>query len=122
MRRGDIYIADLGPARPSEFNRPSEASKRRPVVIVSADSLNRTVDRLGTGVLTIVPLTSNVTRVYDFQVLLPAGETGLESDSKAQAEQIRALSFSRLGRAPVGQVPAGLMARLDAALRLHLAL
>lgn len=116
MRRGDIYIADLNPAR------LSEANKRRPVVIVSADSLNRTVDRLGAGAVTIVPLTSNVTRIYDFQVLLPAGETGLESDSKAQAEQIRAVSFSRLGRQPVGHVPQRLMTRLDAALRLHLAL
>ena len=116
MRRGDIYIADLDPAR------PSEADKRRPVVIVSADSLNRTVDRLGVGAVTIVPLTSNVSRVYDFQVLLPAGETGLDQDSKAQAEQIRTLSFARLSKAPVGQVPSPLMARLDAALRLHLAL
>lgn len=116
MRRGDIYIADLDPARPGEANR------RRPVVIVSADSLNRTVDRLGAGAVTIVPLTSNVTRIYDFQVLLPAGETGLESDNKAQAEQIRAVSFTRLGAAPVGHVPGRLMTRLDAALRLHLAL
>lgn len=116
MQRGDIYIADLDPAR------PSEANKRRPVVIVSANSLNRTVNRLGAGALTIVPLTSNVTRVYDFQVLLPAEQTGLDQDSKAQAEQIRTISFSRLGPEPVGAVPAALMGQLDAALRLHLSL
>jgi len=116
MRRGDIYIAGLDPAQ------SSETDKHRPVVIVSADSLNRTVDRLGTGAVTIVPLTSNVTRVYDFQVLLPAGETGLAHDSKAQAEQIRTIRFARLGKAPVGHVPPTLMIRLDAALRLHLAL
>lgn len=116
MRRGDIYIADLDPAR------PSEADKRRPVVIVSADSLNRAVDRLGAGAVTVVPLTSNVSRVYDFQVLLPAAETGLQHDSKAQAKQIRAIGFSRLGREAVGQIPDALVARLDAALRLHLAL
>jgi mRNA interferase MazF len=114
--RGEIYVADLDPAR------PSEANKRRPVVIVSADALNRTVERLGRGTVTVVPLTSNVNRVYAFQVLLPAATTGLTDDSKAQAEQIRAISFSRLGPAPVGQVPAALMAGLDAALRLHLAL
>ncbi|MDV6374268.1 type II toxin-antitoxin system PemK/MazF family toxin [Deinococcus sp. ZS9-10] len=114
MQRGDIYIADLDPAR------PSEADKRRPVVIVSTDSLNRTVDRLGAGVVTIVPLTSNVNRVYDFQVLLPAAETGLPQDRKAQAEQIRSIGFSRLGREAVGHIPGALMLRLDAALRLHL--
>ncbi|WP_155300873.1 type II toxin-antitoxin system PemK/MazF family toxin [Deinococcus kurensis] len=116
MQRGDIYIADLDPAR------ASEANKRRPVIIVSANSLNRTVDRLGAGAITVVPLTSNITRVYDFQVLLPAQQTGLDQDSKAQAEQIRTISFSRLGPAPVGTVPAALMGQLDAALRLHLSL
>lgn len=116
MRRGDIYLADLEPAR------PSEANKRRPVVIVSANSLNRTVDRLGIGAVTIVPLTSNTEQVYDFQVLLPAAVTGLEADSKAQAEQIRAIRFSRLWREPVGHVPTALMDQLNAALRLHLAL
>ncbi|TSA79277.1 type II toxin-antitoxin system PemK/MazF family toxin [Deinococcus detaillensis] len=116
MRRGDIYVADLGAAR------SGGANKHRLVVIVSADSLNRTVARLGAGAVTIVPLTSNVTRVYDFQVLLLAEETGLEQDSKAQAEQIRTVSFARLSKASVGQVPATLMTRLDAALRLHLSL
>jgi len=116
MRRGDIYLVDLDPAR------SSEANKRRPAVIVSADSLNRTVDRLGVGAVTVVPITSNVARVYDFQVLLLAAETGLDQDSKAQAEQVRTVSVSRLGREPLGQVPAEVMKGLDAALRLHLAL
>lgn len=116
MQRGDIYLVDL------DLARPSEANTRRPAVIVSADSLNRTVDRLGAGAITIVPLTSTVSRVFDFQVLLPAAETGLDEDSKAQAEQIRTVSFSRLGREPLGQVPPMLMHKLDAALRLHLAL
>jgi mRNA interferase MazF len=116
MQRGDIYLVDLDPAR------SSEANNRRPAVIVSADSLNRTVDRLGAGAVTIVPLTSNVSRVFDFQVLLPAAETGLDEDSKAQAEQIRTVSFSRLGREPLGHLPGALMQKLDAALRLHLAL
>lgn len=116
MRRGDLYIADLAPAR------SGEADKRRPVVIVSADSLNRTVDRLGAGAVTVVPVTSNVSRVYDFQVFLPANETGLSQDSKAQAEQIRTISFARLGREPIGRLPERQLRQLDAALRLHLSL
>lgn len=116
MRRGDLYLADLDPAR------PSEADKRRPVVIVSSDAMNRTVDRLGAGAVTVVPVTSNVIRIYDFQVLLPADQTGLTQDSKAQAEQIRTISFSRLSAAPIGVVPPELMRRIDDALRLHLAL
>ncbi|PTA66378.1 type II toxin-antitoxin system PemK/MazF family toxin [Deinococcus arcticus] len=116
MRRGDLYVADLDPVR------SGEADKRRPVVIVSADSLNRTVDRLGAGAVTVVPVTSNVSRVYDFQVLLPADETGLSQDSKAQAEQIRTISFARLGPSPIGRLSDAQVRQLDAALRLHLSL
>ena len=115
LRRGNIYVADLEPAR------GSEANKRRPVVIVSNDGSNRIVDRLGVGMVTIVPLTSSTTKLYNFQVLLPAADTGLDEDSKAQAEQVRALSVNRLGQ-HLGSVPAPLMAQLDGALRLHLAL
>jgi mRNA interferase MazF len=74
------------------------------------------------GAITVVPLTSSVSRVFDFQVLLPAVETGLEEDSKAQVEQIRRVSFGRLGREPLGHLQPALMQKLDAALRLHLAL
>lgn len=114
MKRGAIYYADLDPARTSETN------KRRPVVIVSNNSMNRTVSNLGEGVITVVPLTSNVRRVYDFQVFLPALATGLPQDSKAQAEQVRSISVERLGQEAVGQLPTDLLDKLGAALRLHL--
>jgi mRNA interferase MazF len=72
--------------------------------------------------VTVVPITSNVTHVYPFQVALPVGEgSGLSVDSKAQAEQVRAVDIQRVGPA-LGQLPAGVMTQLDAALRLHLAL
>jgi mRNA interferase MazF len=58
-------------------------------VIVTNDGANGTAARLGRGVITVVPVTSNTTRVYPFQVLLPARATGLDRDSKAQAEQVR---------------------------------
>lgn len=114
MRRGDIYLADLDPAR------ASKADKRRPVLLVSNDGTNRTVDRLGAGVVTVIPLTTNTARVYDFQVLLTAQDTGFKEDSKAQAEQVRSIAFSRLGRAALGRLNRGLMQQVDAALRLHL--
>lgn len=46
---------------------------------------------------TVVPMTSNTDRIYPFQLLLPANETGLDVDSKAQAEQVRAVAVERLG-------------------------
>ncbi|MEZ5310407.1 MAG: type II toxin-antitoxin system PemK/MazF family toxin [Microthrixaceae bacterium] len=71
--------------------------------------------------LTVVPITSNVSHVYQFQVLLPAGITGLRKDSKAQAEQVRSVSIDRLGPR-VGELDAGLLGDLDEVLRLHLGL
>jgi mRNA interferase MazF len=115
MRRGDIHSVDLDPAR------GSEANKRRPAVVVSNDAANATAGRLGRGVITVVPVTSNVERVYPFQVLLPAAQTGLDRDSKAQAEQVRSMSVERVGE-QLGVVPNAIMLDIDEALRLHLGL
>ena len=115
MRRGEVRLVDLEPVR------GSEASKRRPAVLVSNDRANATAARLGRGVVTVVPVTSNVSRVFPFQALLPADRTGLAVDSKAQAEQVRAVAVERIG--PVlGQVPLDLMSELDGALRVQLQL
>lgn len=115
MRRGEIRIVNLSPTL------GAEAAQSRPAVIVSNDGANTTAARLGHGVVTVVPITSNIKRVHPFQVLLDAAETGLERDSKAQAEQVRSISVERIGRL-IGEVPFELMAHLDDALRLHLAL
>lgn len=115
MRRGEIRLVDLDPVR------GAEANKRRPAVIVSNDGANSTAERLGRGVVTIVPVTSSTGRIYPFQVLLQASKTGLERDSKAQAEQVRSVAVERIG-ALVGVVPPDVLALLDEALRLHLAL
>jgi mRNA interferase MazF len=115
MRRGDIVAVDLEPVR------GSEADKRGPAVVVSNDTANATATRLGRGVVTVVPLTSNVKRIHDFQVPLPAAETGLRRDSKAQAEQVRSITVERVGDR-IGVVPQGRMDEIDEALRIHLSL
>jgi mRNA interferase MazF len=115
MLRGEIRMVDLGQAL------PGESANQRPAVIVSNDGANSTAARLGRGVVTVAPMTSNVRRVYPFQVLVPAHESGLERDSKVQAEQVRSVSVERV-RGALGTVPAPLMLRVDEALRLHLSL
>ena len=115
MLRGEIRLASLDPAR------GSEESKRRPALIVSNDRANLTAARLGRGVVTVVPVTSNTDRIFPFQARLPAAATGLRYDSKAQAEQVRSIAVERLG-AVLGHVPADVMGELDEALRLHLQL
>jgi mRNA interferase MazF len=113
VERGDIYLANLEPSL------GSESDKVRPVLIVSNDGANRSVARTGRGVVTIVPLTSNVSDIRSFQVLLPAELSGLRADSKVQAEQVRSLSPGRLGDL-LGSVPEPVMSDVSRALRLHL--
>ncbi|WP_217207224.1 type II toxin-antitoxin system PemK/MazF family toxin [Streptomyces sp. AC550_RSS872] len=115
MRRGDIYMVDLEPAR------GSEANKVRPAVIVSNDGANESVERNDRGVISVVPLTSNTTRILSFQVFLRADESRLPKDSKVQCEQVRAVAPQRLLQR-VGVVPRQRMADIDVALRRHLAL
>ena len=115
MRRGEVRLVDLDPVR------GSEADTRRPAVLVGNDRANATAARLGRGVVTVVPVTSDVARVFPFQTLLAADRTGLPADSKAQAEQIRSVAVERVGPV-VGTVPPDLMSELDQALRLHLQL
>lgn len=115
MLRGEIRLADLDPVR------GSEAAKRRPVLVVSNDVANRSAVRRGRGVVTVMPLTSNTERIFAFQAMLPADRTGLSLDSKAQAEQVRAIDVQRLGGV-IGRVPAALLDEVDDALRLHLGL
>jgi mRNA interferase MazF len=113
MLRGEIWLVDLDPAR------GNEANKLRPAIVVSNDRANAATARSRRGVVTVVPVTSNVSRVFPFQVLIPSVSSGLRVDSKAQAEQVRSVLVDRLERV-LGRVPADILARLDAALRLHL--
>lgn len=115
MLRGEIWQVDLDPVL------GSEANKQRPAVIVSNDRANSTAARLGRGVVTVVPLTSNTDKVYPFQVRVSGAGSGLTADSKAQAEQIRSVATQRLLRR-IGRLTSNELAALDDALKLHLSL
>lgn len=114
MRRGEVWLVDLEPVA------GAEANKVRPVVVVSNDAANRRATERGRGVVTVVPVTSSITRVLPFQTLLPE-DVGLRKPSKAQAEQVRSLDVVRF-RTRLGRLPTGVLTDLDDALRLHLAL
>lgn len=115
MQRGDVFLVDLEPVR------GAESSKIRPAILVSNNAANRTAYRNGRGVVTIVPVTSNTSRVYPFQILIASGEGGLTSASKAQAEQVRSVDYERLQRR-LGALAEATMHHLDEALRTHLGL
>lgn len=115
MRRGDIYLADFDPSS------GAEAAGVRPAIVVSNEGANRGALSRGWGVINVIPLTTSIGRIRPFQVLIPAYESGLSADSKAQAEQIRAISVRRLDQR-IGTVPPLLMNAVDAALRVQLVL
>lgn len=101
--------------------RGSEQGKTRPAIIVSNDGANSAASQNDYGVVTVVPLTTNVARIRPYQVLIRALDSGLPSDSKAQAEQVRSIAAQRIVR-PLAQLPLQVVAELDEALRVHLGL
>ena len=109
MKRGEIYEASLG------STEGSEQRGTRPVVIVSRNAIND-----ASPVVVIVPLTRyRGQRIYPSQVVLRAPEGGLDWDSVAMAEQVRAIDKERLGQLRGTLHPAG-MEGLDRALLIAL--
>ena len=116
MKRGDVFLADLEPIR------GAEANKARPVIVVGNDASVGAAERLGRGVVTVVPCTSYCDVRGPMHVLLrPTKLNGLRVLSKAQSEQIRSIDVSRLLRR-LGQLGRTDLNTVDAALRYHLSL
>lgn len=111
MKRGEIYYADLSPTVGAEIN------KRRPVLVVSNNASNRAA-----GTVTVLPITSNITRVYPFEVFLDPRESGLPKPSKAQAQQIRTIAKERIIGTALGHLGKTRLAAVEKAIRLHLSL
>ncbi len=115
MRRGEVRWVqlDAGGVRRSHAMRPA--------VIVSNDGANTAAARRGSGVITVVPLSSSERPAHPFQVVIPAGTAGIPRDAKALAEQVRTVSAQRIGPS-IGMLDWETMRRVDAALRVHLGL
>lgn len=90
MRRGEVYWADLHP------RSGSEQQGRRPVIIVSHDSLNQ-IDSWRTYV--IVPLTTSSRQARRGPSAIPiaAGKGGLQQDSVALCHQVTTLDQRKFG-------------------------
>ena len=109
MIRGEIYYADLNPTIGSEIN------KKRPVLIISNNANNAFSETI-----TIIPITSNVKKVFPFEVFLPHNKSGLPKDSKAQCHQVRTISKIRISAKVYGVLKNEVMNAVDGALKLHL--
>lgn len=85
IERGDLFWANLDPTIGVEIQ------KRRPVIVVSNNAINRY-----SQLVIVLPITTNLNHFSPSHVLLPKGEGGLQQDSKVVTEQIRALDQQRL--------------------------
>jgi len=112
IRRGEIWWVDL--AEP----RGSEPGFRRPVVVIQSDAFNRS--RIGTVV--VATISSNLELgAAPGNVMLPRRASGLARASVVNVSQLVTLDRGLLaGR--VRTLAAPVMARIEAGLRLVLAL
>ncbi len=112
MRRGQLWWGDLGEAR------GSAPAGRRPLVIVSDDTFNRS--RI--GMVTVVPVTTNLRWAKaPGNVFLPRGAGGLREDSVANVTQVATVDRADLS-GQLGKLDAVLIQKVDAGLRQALGL
>jgi mRNA interferase MazF len=119
MQRGDIYFVNLNPTQ------GREQAGYRPVLVVSADAINRQP-----LVVTVVVGTSasHIARNYPTNIRVTAAESGLPHDTVFLCFQLRSLDPARFIDQKTGQprrvgiLPANRMKEVEQALKLVLQL
>lgn len=112
MQRGEVWWADLPEPR------RSEPGDRRPVLVVQADSFNRS--RIQTVIVAVITSNLDLADVPG-NVLLPARSAGLPRDSVANVSQLLTLD-RRFLTEHAGTLPPRLQGFVDEGLRLVLGL
>ena len=110
IERGGIHWADFGPPVGS---RPA---KRRPVIVVQSENLNRS--RLATVVVVAVSSNTDLAR-HPGNVFLPAASSGLSRDSVINVSTLTTFNRFELEE-QVGSLSVPMMREVDAGLRLTL--
>lgn len=82
VRRGDIVIIDLDPARGHEIR------KTRPYIVVQND-----VDKRNSETTVVAPATTTH-RGYSFEVFVRASESDFKEDSSVRVDQLRTADMS----------------------------
>jgi mRNA interferase MazF len=121
ISRGQIYMVDLNPAK------GREQKGRRPVLVVSADAINR--QPLAVTVV-VGTKAANVPRDYPTNVRVSAGESGLPASESGIPVDTIFLCFQIRSRDPgrfaglnlAGSLSVKKMAEVDHALKLALSL
>jgi len=107
IKRGDLFLVNFDPTV------GAEAKKIRPALVVSND-----INNLHSPIISIAPITSNVIKVYSFEVQIPPGTGGLRTRSKVMVNQTRAVDKIRLIK-KLGTLPEKIMFDVNQSLKLH---
>ena len=110
IKRGDIFLVNFDPTV------GAEAKKTRPAVVVSND-----INNAHSPIISISPVTSNVTRIFSFEVEIPSKTAGLRIRSKIMVNETRAVDKVRLVK-KLGHIPPAIMTQVNRALKLHYSL
>lgn len=84
-KKGEIYLVNFDPTI------GHEVKKKRPALIISNNIHNQY-----SPLVTVAPLSSNVDRVYPFEVYISKGMAGLNDNSKIMIIQLRSTDKKRL--------------------------
>jgi mRNA interferase MazF len=107
IKRGEVFLVNFDPTV------GAEAQKTRPAVVVSND-----INNAHSPIISIAPISSQVSKVYSFEVEVLPGTGGLRSRSKIMINQTRAVDKIRLIK-KLGRLPVEIMVKVDQALKLH---
>jgi len=84
-KRGEIYLVNFDPTIGHEIK------KKRPALIISNNIHNHY-----SPLVTVAPLSSNVNKVYPFEVYVPKRTGGLNDNFKIMIIQLRSIDKKRL--------------------------
>ena len=111
LKRGEIWFVSFDPSLGAEIQ------KTRPALILQNDTANR-----HSPITIVAAITSQFDEeLYPTEVLIRAGEGGLQSNSVVLLNQIRSIDKQRLVRR-LGTVARATMARVDRAIQTSLGL
>ncbi|MFO7890227.1 MAG: type II toxin-antitoxin system PemK/MazF family toxin [bacterium] len=106
--RGEIYLVCLDPTVGSEIY------KIRPGLVISNNINNQYAQTV-----TVIPITSNIGKMYPFEVFLSSQNSGLSKNSKVKCNQIRTVDKKRLLKV-IGKIILPKLKEIEKALSLHL--
>jgi mRNA interferase MazF len=108
IQRGEIYFVDLNPTK------GREQSGRRPVLVLSIDSINKLP-----LVVTVVVGTKgeNIPRDYPINVRVSAKESGLPMETVFLCFQIRSIDPNRFPKNPSGKISEETLEKIENAVR-----